>query len=94
MGAQVADLVAQRLRLRGAGSRLRLERVDLAPQSSDLPPRVGIGGFELLHASHQRLVTRDLVGGRQQLRFDLAGQDEAGRQGHDRQEGDAGGVAG
>ena len=36
-------------------------------------------------------VARDYTG---VVRFDLAGQDEAGRQGHDRQEGDAGGVAG
>ena len=84
-GAQVADLVLQR---RGGGrSRggLRFECVDLRAQRRDLAPGIGVGGFQLLHVPRQGLIAGDLVRRRQELRPDLAGQDES--RGH-RDEGD------
>src|SRR5260370_6823366 len=80
MGAQVGDLVVKGLggrRVLGGGA---LERVDVRPQGGDLGAQLGVGLLQVLDAAHERLVTGDLVGGRQELSLDLARHQEPCRE--------------
>ena len=77
MGAQVGHLVLQTLRLLRLACRLGLERVDLGAQTLDLGAIGLVRALEILDAADERLVAPDLVGRGEQLRFDLAGQQEA-----------------
>ncbi len=89
MGAQVGDLVVKGLggrRVLGGGA---LERVDVRPQGGDLGAQRGVGLLQVLDAAHERLVTGDLVGGRQELSLDLARHQEPGRERDRRDDKDA-----
>ena len=90
VGAQVGDLVLQRLSGRGVRRGLRFARVDVRAQLRDLPPVTGVGRFELLDVVQEGLVTGHLVGRRKELSSDLVGKHKTRHQGDKRDEAEAG----
>jgi len=92
VGAQIAELALQRLGGRRAGRGFGFEPVDLHPERCNLPAVVGVGRFELLDVANQGLVAGELVGGREQLRPDLAREHEPGGQGDERDQRERGDV--
>src|SRR5450631_2485422 len=78
MRAKVGDLVLQGLRGGGASGRCGFQRVDLSPKCGDLASGCSVGRLEVLHAANEGLIAGDLVGGRQQLGFELSRHEETG----------------
>jgi len=77
VGPQVGHLVGKPPAAVGALRRDLLEVGDLAAQLADPSPGTGVVVLQPLHGADQRLVARDLVGGRDQLRAKLGREEES-----------------